>query len=183
MPWKGWLRRSQPPWLKTQLKTEVAAAEGWQGQGHWRKGCIHQVQQVTMTETMRSSSRAPPCREVFLYLCGRCQPVAYSLKKVLARERSRKAPEGCCGAISNSKPGSGKTGLLAVVVFTQVRCPLHPWIPSRCLHAVCAAELGLCLLQGCVVSACDTISCVHLLGEPLLRWLSLCFYEGNQGVV
>lgn len=137
MHWVGWVRQSQPAWLQTQLKTEVAAADGGQVQGHWRRGIIHQVQQVTTAETMRSStSQAPPRREVFLYLSGTCQPFAHSLEKVLAREKSRKAPEGCCGAITSSKLGSGKTGLLAAGVYPGAMPvpPMDSWpLPSRCL--------------------------------------------------
>lgn len=86
--------------------------------------------------------------------------------------------------MTSSKPGSGKTGFIAAVVFTQARCPLHPWIPGRCLRAVCAAELGGCWLQGGVVSACDTISPGPAIPvcQPLLGRLSLCFDEGNQSV-
>lgn len=153
------------------MKEEVAADGGGQGQGRWRKGCTQQVQQVIVTETMRSStSRAPPCRKVFLYLRGRCQPFAHSLKKVLAREQSRTVPEGCCGAITSSKSGSDKTRLLAGVVFTQVRCPLHPWIPGcRCLDAVCSAELGRCLCRAVLClpaipsAPCSTAPCQRCL--------------------
>lgn len=163
MPWKGWLRRSQPPWLKTQLKTEVAAAEGWQGQGHWRKGCIHQVQQVTMTETMRSSSRAPPRREVFLYLCGRCQPVAHSLKKVLARERSRKAPEGCCGAISSSSWALGKQAFLLWLYLP--RCDAHS------THGFLAVAFMLFVLQNWVSACCRAVLCLPAIPSAVCSFL------------
>lgn len=84
LPWKGWIRQPQAPWLRTAVLLLTGA---------WRQGCIHQVQQVTVTETMRSpTSRAPPRREIFLYLPGRCQPCAHCLQKGLAREQSSRAP-------------------------------------------------------------------------------------------
>lgn len=114
LPWRGWRRQPQAP--------EVTGAG--------RQSCIHQVQQVTVTETMSSpTSRAPPCREIFLYLPGRCQPCAQCLQKGRAREQSR-SPEGS-GAITSSELSSGKTGCVYPGVM-----PAPPMGARPCLGAV-----------------------------------------------
>lgn len=134
-----------------------------------------------MTETLRSlASQAPPCREVFLYLCGRCQLFAHSLKKMLAREQSRKSPEGCCGAIPSSQPGLVKQALCLP------RCNAHS------THGFLAIALMLFAAQNWVAAHCGAVLCLPAIpsaarstsaSQPLLGRLLLRFEGGTQSAV